>query len=400
MEIEPFGDRLRRYRQRAGMTRPVLGGLVGRSAEWVKALETGRLQTPRLPLLIRLAQLLGVDDLADLTGEQRIAAASYLKPAHEATPEIARALTAYQLAGSAEPVPAGELTRRLAQAWQLWHGSRTHRTNIAAFLPGLLHDTQASARLLDGEDRRDAQRLLAQTYHLAQLFLSFQPFPELIYLTGDRAMSAAQGADDPHAIAAAAWYVNHVYRDAGERHEARVELATQAAALLTPDRGPADLASWGLLQLAVALSYAKAGQDGAAWRHWDMASQAATALGGDYSHPWLIFGRGMVDAYAITMHSDLMRPGEAVRQADQTEIAAVPSATRRSFHLIETARAYSLRREPAATVYLLRRAYDESPDTIRFNLFSRSEVGELLHAGSSTVRDDVRDLAEKLDIAA
>ncbi|MGH3794694.1 MAG: hypothetical protein ACRDSP_07365 [Pseudonocardiaceae bacterium] len=33
------------------MSRPVLGGLVGRSVERVKAVETGRLQAPRLPML-------------------------------------------------------------------------------------------------------------------------------------------------------------------------------------------------------------------------------------------------------------------------------------------------------------------------------------------------------------
>jgi hypothetical protein len=42
-----FGARLRAHRERAGKTRPVLGGLVGRSAEWVKALENGRLLPPR-----------------------------------------------------------------------------------------------------------------------------------------------------------------------------------------------------------------------------------------------------------------------------------------------------------------------------------------------------------------
>ncbi|MQA17835.1 MAG: helix-turn-helix domain-containing protein, partial [Pseudonocardiaceae bacterium] len=61
------GQRVRHFRQRAGMTRPVLGGLVGRSPEWIKAVETDRLLTPRLPLLIRLAEVLGVDDLARLT---------------------------------------------------------------------------------------------------------------------------------------------------------------------------------------------------------------------------------------------------------------------------------------------------------------------------------------------
>jgi hypothetical protein len=55
-------------------------------------------------------------------------------------------------------------------------------------------------------------------------------------LTGDRAMTAAQDADGPRAIAAAAWYVNHVHRDAGEASEARVEPAEQAAAPPRPGR--------------------------------------------------------------------------------------------------------------------------------------------------------------------
>jgi DNA-binding transcriptional regulator YiaG len=33
------GERIKHFRTRAGMSRPVLGGLVGRSAEWVKAVE-------------------------------------------------------------------------------------------------------------------------------------------------------------------------------------------------------------------------------------------------------------------------------------------------------------------------------------------------------------------------
>lgn len=30
---------------------------MGRSAEWVKAVETGRLQVPRLPMLLRIARV-------------------------------------------------------------------------------------------------------------------------------------------------------------------------------------------------------------------------------------------------------------------------------------------------------------------------------------------------------
>ncbi|MGH3814835.1 MAG: helix-turn-helix domain-containing protein [Pseudonocardiaceae bacterium] len=213
------GQRVRYFRQRAGMTRAVLGGLVGRSDEWVKAVETDRLLTPRIPLLLRLAEVLKVDDLAQLTGRR-----SYPRPA--------------------SPNPHMKRCRK----WQ----RRLRRIRFS---------------LPDG-----------------------------------------------------------------------------------------------------------------------------------YVHPYLIFGTGMVGAYAITLHADLMHGREAIRAADQSNPATMPSVTRRSFHSIETARAYHLQREPVAVVHLLHKAYDESPDAARFNGFARSAVTELLHRGGNTIRADVDDLARKFDI--
>lgn len=387
-----FGERLRHYREQAGMSRPVFAGLVGKSPQWVKAVETGRLQQPRLPMLIRMAEVLEVAGLAELTGEQRLARASYTKNQHESLDAVTSALADYSL--GVEPVPVGELAARVRQAWELWHGARRHRTAVSVVLPSLLADARTAARLHEGTDRRKASALLGQVYHLTQLFLSFQPVPELVMLAGDRAMNAAMDADDPHALAAGAWYLNHVFRDAGQQHDARVSLASRAATLLRPEDSTEDLARWGLLRLAVALSYAKVGKDGDAWRYWDEADRAVNALGADYTHPWLIFGRGMVDAYSVTMHAD------PVAAADRLNLAAMPSATRRSFHLAETARAYSLRREPLATVTLLGKAFDESPDTTRFSLFARSTVTELAETGGATVRADAAELAAKLAAVA
>lgn len=48
--------------------------------------------------------------------------------------------------------------------------------------------------------------------------------------------------------------------------------------------------------------------------------------------------------------------------AEHLDLATIPSATRRGFHLAETARAYQLKREPVATVTKLNKAYNESPD--------------------------------------
>jgi len=104
----PFGQRLRALRNRAGKTRAVLGGLVGRSEEWVKALETGRLQMPRLPMLIRLAEVLGVADLEELTGDQSISMSRMKHAEHPAAPAIRDAVQRYHLSRPTEephPVP-------------------------------------------------------------------------------------------------------------------------------------------------------------------------------------------------------------------------------------------------------------------------------------------------------
>ncbi|GAA0908191.1 MULTISPECIES: helix-turn-helix domain-containing protein [Streptomyces] len=396
-----FGQRVKRARERAGLTRPVLGGQVGRSAEWVKALENGRFQMPRLPMLLKLADVLGVEDLSELTGDERLSSATYGKAAHTALSAVKAALTSYRFNSSdEEPESADALAARVRQAWQMWHGFGDHRTRIAILLPDLLADCQYAARALEGKARRRALVALAQTYHLAQLYLSFQPAPELVMLTGDRSMTAAQDADDPHAIAAAAWYMNHVFRDAGERHEARVDLAMKAADLLDRERGPEDLALWGLLHLAAALSYAKVGRRGDAERYWDRASEAAKRLGDGYAHEWLIFGKDMVDAYAITMYTDLVRSGPAVEVAKRIDLAPMRSATRRSFHLVESARACHLQGEDVAVVHLLKKAYKESPETVRFNLFTRSAVVELATGNNTMIRDDAQQLARNLGIPA
>lgn len=235
-----FGERVRFYRLAAGMSRPVLGELCGRSADWVKGIETGSIGMPGLKTLIRMAELLGTN-LGALTGVQKLSETSYTKRRHEQAAEIARALATYPIIErDREPLPAADLAANVAQAWQVWHGAARQRDAIAAILPRLLDDARRAAKFHEGRDRRSALTSLAQVYHLAQLYLSFQPFPELVHITGDRAMQAAQDADSPQAIAGAAWYLNHVFRDAGEQAEARVELAHQACSLLTPERSETD----------------------------------------------------------------------------------------------------------------------------------------------------------------
>ncbi|SDP96603.1 Helix-turn-helix domain-containing protein [Actinopolyspora xinjiangensis] len=80
-----IGERIQILRERQGKSRPVLAGLVGRSGEWLKAVEKGRLHPPRWEKLVQLADALGVQDLAELTGDKPPMAATG-RATHEAVP--------------------------------------------------------------------------------------------------------------------------------------------------------------------------------------------------------------------------------------------------------------------------------------------------------------------------
>jgi transcriptional regulator with XRE-family HTH domain len=62
------GERIQILRERKGLSRPVLAGLVGMSASWLKGIEQGRRLPPRLPVLVKLAEALAVGDVAVLAG--------------------------------------------------------------------------------------------------------------------------------------------------------------------------------------------------------------------------------------------------------------------------------------------------------------------------------------------
>ena len=262
-------------------------------------------------------------------------------------------------------------------------------------LPDLISDGRAMMRALDGTERRDVARHLAQAYHLAQLYASHTPAAELVYMTGDRAMLTAEDADDPIAMAGAAWYLNHVWRDAGEAAEARVAVATDAASMLDPANSTEERALYSLMHLAVALSHAKLGKDGQAWFHHDKARQAAASLDG-YVHPWLMIGRGMVEHYAVTIHLDLQKPGHALQAANSIHPSGVPSRTRQSRYLVEVARAHYRQGDPVAAIHLMNKARNVSVDTFSFSLFAKSMVSEMLPGAPAAVEDEVRDLARTL----
>lgn len=392
----PFGQRLRMLRERAGKSRPVLGGLVGRSSDWVKALETGRLLSPRLPMLLRLAEALGIDDLSELTGTRSMPIQAISKGRQPGTDSVAAALLAPNRSTTLVAEPLDQVTARVDEAWALWHRSSTERLAIAAVLPGLLAAADASARAAEGRLRRRALVEQARVYHLVQLLAAYQPSAELVWLSADRALTAARDADDPISQAIAAWYYSHVYRTGGQPDTA-VDVLTHAVDITDPAASTEGRAVWGQLQLGLAIAHSKAGRGGPALRHWDLADRAAKALPAGYVHPWLMFGSAAVEAYRLTVETDLMHLGEATQLINRIEYTAMPSRTRRAFYLIESARLLRMRKDYLGTVHMLDRALRQSVDTVRHHPVARTAVLELVDRPGVT-GEDARELALAMEI--
>jgi transcriptional regulator with XRE-family HTH domain len=396
-----FGERIKTLRTRAGMTRPVLAGLVGRSAEWVKAVETGRLAVPRLPMLIRLAEVLGVGELADLTGDQSLVPARFAYGQHPSVPAIREIVQRYRLAQpDREPEPLDVLRIRVADAWRVWHGSTQRRDDVGDLLPALLDDCEHAARSSTGAERRDLYALLADACHIAQHALVNAAAPELLWLVVERGMAAAQIADQPLALAGAAWTVGNMLRIGGQVDEART-LVHDAADLLErsmPDEGGEWIGMWGALQLHGAVTAARAGRDGDAWAHWDRAETALRRLPAGYAHPWTAFSEGNLRLHQVSLTVDLWKSREALRRAEHIDPATIPSRERRGRLLVEMARGHHAIDGRIASTRLLLAACDQGVDSVRYSPAARAIIEDLVGRPPAATREDVRRLAERVSL--
>src|SRR4051794_11678571 len=90
-----FGQRMQVLRTRRGMSRTVLAGLLGKSPSWVKQVENGTLHAPGLPMILRVAEVLRVRNLGELTGDQTMPVDLFIGPGHTNLPAVREAIDAF-----------------------------------------------------------------------------------------------------------------------------------------------------------------------------------------------------------------------------------------------------------------------------------------------------------------
>jgi transcriptional regulator with XRE-family HTH domain len=399
-----FGERLRILRTRRGMTRPVLAGLLGKSPSWLKQVERGDLHTPSFPMVLRMAEVLRVRDLSDLTGDSRASAELFIGPGHRRLPGVRTAVDAFPSSGDDRSAPeVAHLRARVRKAWAARHSAPNHRDVLGALLPELIRDGQLTARQAGtAVERRAAQAVLAEIYSLAQFFLAYQPDSALLWRVAERGMVAAQESEDPHALGMAAWLTAEAHRDAGHFDGADAVIH-QALSWLGPQLPDADenlRAITGALQMAAGYTAARRGETGSAWGWWDEADRAAKGLPADYYHPVTSFSRAVMGAHAVTLAVELHAGSESVRQVTAADARLIPSRPRRARHRIEEARAYQLDGKPETALETLDKAHQNAPETIRYNGYARRIILEETEAKAPERRRRASELAVKVGLLA
>ncbi|WP_329315422.1 helix-turn-helix domain-containing protein [Streptomyces sp. NBC_01262] len=400
-----FGQRMQLLRTRRGMTRQVLAGLLGMSAEWVKAVENGRLKTPKLDMILAIAEALRVRDLSDLTGGRRQDAGLFVGPGHPRLPEVAAAVNQLPLTTAAQAPPVAHLRARLARAWAARHQAPNHREVIGGLLPELIRDAQLAVRQAESAaDRRAAQAILSEVYSLSQFFVAYQPDASLLWRVAERGMIAAQESDDPHALGVAAWLSAQAHRDSGPGHFDAADAVTLEVLRyldpLLPDATDEVLAVAGALQFEAGYTAARRGDTAVAWSYWDHADRMAQRLPTGYYHPVTSFGRAIMGAHAVTVAVELHAGGESVRQAARAEAEVIPSRPRRARHRIEQARAYLLDGQPDVALATLDQAHEAAPETIKWNGYAKRIILEEAESPVPERRRRAAELAVKVGLLA
>ncbi|MFJ9027552.1 helix-turn-helix domain-containing protein [Streptomyces sp. NPDC102274] len=400
-----FGQRLLILREKRGMSRPVLSGLLGMSASWLKQVEKGQIQMPKLPMILRIAELLRVRDLSDLTGDQSLSTDLFIGPGHPRLGAVQAAVNDFMLTTSQQAPPTAHVRARLARAWAARHHAPNHREVVGELLPDLIRDAQLAARQADSAaDRRTAQAALSEVYSLSQFFVAYQPDSALLWRVAERGMVSAQESEDPHAIGVAAWLAAQAHRDTGPSHfDAADAITLEALRYLTPllsDADDAVRAITGALQFEAGYTAARRGEEGAAWGWWDQADRTSKSLSPSYYHPVTSFSRAIMGAHAVTVAVELRSGGESVRQAVDSDAAPIPSRPRLARHRIEEARAYQLDGQPEVALSTLERAHKAAPETIKYNGYAKRIILEEVESKTPARRQAAARLAVELGLLA
>lgn len=305
-----IGERVAFYRRRRGLTQSVLAGLVGRSEDWLSKIERGQRPVRRLDVIADLARALRVT-IGDLLGQPVLVEDE--RREGQDVPAVRDALMTPRrlsrvLFGREEPLNADP--RRVGRLTEIaWTDYQRGRLGYAiSALPSLIGSAQ---QLEDGADEsadgRAAWAVSARIHHLGATTLAKVGESDLAWMAAERAMHAADQADDPMVLASASRAGTHALLAIGRYGDA-MNLGITAADWLgghIASEDPAALSLAGMLYLRTAVAAARH-QDRSATADLLRRAQSIADLQGEDANHWqTAFGPTNVELHKVSTALDL-----------------------------------------------------------------------------------------------
>jgi transcriptional regulator with XRE-family HTH domain len=394
---QALGRKIAAERRRRGLSQPELARMIGRSVAWVSQVERGVRKVDRMSVLEVVATALDVP-LSELAAEAPVVAA-----VNEEQPDAAGlrlvlsgAYALRAMLGTQRSPALSTLRSRTRKAWDLTHSSRY--SELTDVLRDLVPDLETAARSLPNSQHGEVSELMASAYQSCSAALAKLGESEAAWIAADRAMAAAERADNPMLVAAGAFRLVFVFMTARYYDQAE-ETARTAAEALGQRVSNSDLQAMslrGALTLQRAIIAARRNDAGAAYNHLEEARQTATQLGDGRNDYGTEFGPANVSVHEISVAVELGDAGRALRAAATVDATGL-SAERQARMLIDVARAHAQRRQVNEAVAALREADQITPEQVRGHEQVRQLVSDLF-----TMRDppsaDLRDLARRLTV--
>ncbi|WP_331730528.1 helix-turn-helix transcriptional regulator [Streptomyces sp. NBC_01174] len=395
----PTGERVRELRQRQGRTQAAVAGLCGITTDYLSQIERGH-KTPSSEVVARLAAELQVST-GYLLGDAQPAPPSTGPSAVTAGSDVVRALLGRRSAAPDADLRSASLRGRVEDAWRIWQTSPTRFTDGEAVLPALIGDVEAALRAhrTSPSELRETRRLAADLYGLVRSYCRRTGRTDLALMVTDRALRAAEDADDPLRIAAAQWNLGHALLSEPGQEADAADVAMQAANTLT--RAPAVAAPQaaalcGALHLVAVVAEARSRR---AWQARDRLTAHVLPLArqaGEGNTKWTVFGPTNALLHAVSVEMTDGDATEALRLADRVETGRLPSRERQFTFGLEVARCYDLRRDDAAVLVHLLELEALAPQDLERSTLGRGLVVSLVGRARPAYRRQAAALAERL----
>lgn len=387
------GARVRRYRRMTGRSQAVVAGLCGVTERYLSLIENGH-RTPSPDLLVQLAEELAVSVAALLSDEAPRSRPTTLT----ADRGVVRALLGGATGGRVRS--PGELRDRVESAWRIWQSSAVRFTEAEPLLGGLVLDMEATVRGTgDAADRREVLRSAADLYGLLRSYCRRAGRLDLALLVADRSRRAAEDADDPIRMAAAAWNFGHCLLSQEDGAEAAAEVAREGVrALDGVPSGAERTAMVGALELVHVTA------DAQQRRWWEARARLEDRVfrlageAGEGNVMRTVFGPTNTYLHALSLEILAGEGARGLRLADKVNVSALPSRERQFTFVLDMARGYHLRREDAAVLVHLLELERISPEDMVRSAPATTVVTGLLDRARPTYRPQVEALARRLGV--